>query len=313
MEEQVTKERISLLCPVSHARMQRPGRSARCLHATAFCAAALPALKAGSTGLYRCPSCSITFAADELVTDVPLTLFLSEHPEATSCAVVRRSAAQGGWAYRNPSSKPPKPQRRSHAPGQLRHQPSETSEASSSDAPPRLIKLEDGLAVKAEPSAAPSLLETPAITQPQQGSAAARVAAQVEQHAAVHAAAPPCGARAPTAASSAAVRLPAPAAHWARGAAAAHVEVQAAAARAAALRSEGGSSSTARPAVAVAPGQPQKQSQEQRAARRQKRREDAKRAQLLARVKEVLIKRALHEEQPQGSGAGTCLWNEDSD
>ena len=312
MDDHITKERISLLCPVSHARMQRPSRSARCLHATAFCAAALPALKAGGTGLYRCPSCSITFTADELVTDVPLTLFLSEHPEATSCAVVRRSAVQGGWAYRGASSKAPKPpkaQRRSRTPSQLKREPSEASEASSSDAMPRRVKTED---VKSEPGEASTLLEKAVHTQPQRGGAAARVAAQVAQHAAIHAAAPPCGARAPTAASSAAAQRPPPAAHWARGAAAAHVQVQAAAARAAALRSGAGSSSTARPAV-VAPGQPQKQSQEERAARRLKRREDAKRAQLLARVKEVLIRRALHEEQPPGSGAGTCLWGEDSD
>ena len=311
MDDHITKERISLLCPVSHARMQRPSRSARCLHATAFCAAALPALKAGGTGLYRCPSCSITFTADELVADVPLTLFLSEHPEATSCAVVRRSAVQGGWAYRGASSKAPKPpkaQHRSRTPSQLKREPSEASEASSSDAMPRRVKTD----VKSEPGEAATLLEKAVHTQPQRGGAAARVAAQVAQHAAIHAAAPPCGARAPTAASSASAQRPPPAAHWARGAAAAHVQVQAAAARAAALRSGAGGSSTARPAV-VAPGQPQKQSQEERAARRLKRREDAKRAQLLARVKEVLIRRALHEEQPPGSGAGTCLWGEDSD
>ena len=69
--------------------------------------------------LYHCPICCSTAASH--VVDVALTVFLSEHPEAVSCAV--RLIAQGRWEYTRPRhsdrglSNPAKRRRRTVAAG----------------------------------------------------------------------------------------------------------------------------------------------------------------------------------------------------
>ena len=151
----VKQERISVLCPITQARMQRPGRSSACLHAAAFCTSALPAIRVSNDGHYRCPICSITFAEADIVPDVALLLFIAEHPSASHLAVVRRGDLRSGmpWAYRKasqarndmPKSKhaqPKRPRTSAHAdaaPGPSQ-QPAGGAQASVS----RPIKLEDG-------------------------------------------------------------------------------------------------------------------------------------------------------------------------
>ena len=96
-EVQGFAERISLTCAVTQRRMRQAARLVGCRHARAFCSEALPTL-ASSSGCYRCPICGLE--ASEGVVDVPLTLFLSNHPTAESAGV--RALGDGLWSYSRP-------------------------------------------------------------------------------------------------------------------------------------------------------------------------------------------------------------------
>ena len=135
----VKQERISVLCPITQARMQRPGRGSACRHAAAFCISALPAIRAGD-GHYRCPICSITFAEADIVSDVALLLFIAEHPSASHLAVVRRGDATSGipWAYRKAS------QARHDVPKPKHAQPKRPRTTTHSDAAPGPSQLPAG-------------------------------------------------------------------------------------------------------------------------------------------------------------------------
>ena len=336
----VKQERISVLCPITQARMQRPGRSSACLHAAAFCTSALPAIRAGD-GRYRCPICSITFAEAEIVSDVALLLFIAEHPSASHLAVVRRGDATRcdgiPWAYRKASqanvvpkpkhAQPKRPRTTTHseaAPG-----PSQLPAGGARGSVSRPIKLEDdaeeataretaaatGPAARVRvpkfesarplqpvaPPVAPHATPTPTPARTPGGSAAlsaaAMAAASVRRHVAAQAAAPPCGAASAAAGTAA-------------------VERQ---------RSESGCGGAAPPdghacpaafgsCKSAAPSErPAGRSsselvgQARKAQQRRERREAAKRTELLAKVKEALIRRALHEDHPEDCG-GASLW-----
>ena len=97
-------ERMRLTCPLTQGRLQQACRVAGCTHAQAICATARPAIMVTGTRseeLLRCPLCQQQSSAP-LVVDIPLTLFLSEHPWADSCRV--RKASDGSWFYDRPRS-----------------------------------------------------------------------------------------------------------------------------------------------------------------------------------------------------------------
>ena len=297
----VNHERISLLCPVTQARMQRPSRGSGCLHAAAFCATALRAISTDD-GRYRCPICSSTFAEVEIMTDVPLTLFIADHPSAMACAVVRRNAASGGWSYRRAPARPaapthPKRKRTTDADAG----PYETEAlAAGSSWAARPVKVEvgggaagpSGYEASRTPKFVPMLPLAPvgsacdAFAPRGGGSAAARAAAEVRRHRAVHAAAQPSGAASAAAAAAAAAT---------------------ATDRSQCPHAFGSGSHRAHPDAATAPGIGGAAAPSKKAQRRRARREEAQRTQLLAKVKEELIRRALREDHPEDRGG--CLWD----
>ena len=329
----VKQERISVLCPITQARMQRPGRASACLHAAAFCTSALPAIRAGD-GHYRCPICSITFAEAEIVPDVALLLFIAEHPSASHLAVVRRGDATSGipWAYRKASqarhdvpkpkhAQPKRPRTTPHsdaAPG-----PSQLPAGGARGSASRPIKLEDDAeegAVRETAAAtgsatrvhvpkfdwalllqpvAPPVASTPTRTPGGNValSAAAMAAASVRRHATAHAAAPPCGAASAAAGAAALERQ-----HSESGCGGA------APPNGHACPAAFGSSKSAVPSERPAGrSSTELAGQARKAQQRRERREAAKRTELLAKVKEALIRRALHEDHPEDCG-GASLW-----
>ena len=333
----VKQERISVLCPITQARMQRPGRASACLHAAAFCTSALPAIRAGD-GHYRCPICSITFAEAEIVPDVALLLFIAEHPSASHLAVVRRGDATSGipWAYRKASqarhdvpkpkhAQPKRPRTTPHsdaAPG-----PSQLPAGGARGSASRPIKLEDDAAeataretaavtmsaarvrvpkfdwaLPLQPVAPPVAPHaTPTPTRTPGGSvalsAAAMAAASVRRHATAHAAAPPCGAASAAAGAAAVERQ-----HSESGCGGA------APPNGHACPAAFGSSKSAAPSERPAGrSSTELAGQARKAQQRRERREAAKRTELLAKVKEALIRRALHEDHPEDCG-GASLW-----
>ena len=334
----VKQERISVLCPITQARMQRPGRSSACLHAAAFCTSALPAIRVSNDGHYRCPICSITFAEADIVPDVALLLFIAEHPSASHLAVVRRGDLRSGmpWAYRKasqarndmPKSKhaqPKRPRTSAHAdagPGPSQ-QPAGGAQASVS----RPIKLEDGAeeataretaaatgpAVRGQipkfnwalplqpvaPPVAPHAAPAPAHTPGGSAvlSAAAMAAASVRRHAAAHAAAPPCGAASAAAHAAAAERQRSGSGCGGGAPPNGH-------ACPAAFSSSKSAAPSGRPAGRSSS---EPAGQARKAQQRRERREAAKRTELLAKVKEALIRRTLHEDHPEDCG-GASLW-----
>ena len=334
----VKQERISVLCPITQARMQRPGRGSACRHAAAFCISALPAIRAGD-GHYRCPICSITFAEADIVSDVALLLFIAEHPSASHLAVVRRGDATSGipWAYRKASqarhdvpkpkhAQPKRPRTTTHsdaAPG-----PSQLPAGGARGSVSRPIKLEDDAeeataretAAAAGPAArvrvpkfewalplqpvappvAPHATPTPTPTRTPRGSAlsaAAMAAASVRRHATAHAAAPPCGAASAAAGAAAAERQLSESGCGGAAPSDGH-----------ACPAAFGSSKSAAPSERPA-GRSSSDlvGQARKAQQRRERREAAKRTELLAKVKEALIRRALHEDHPEDCG-GASLW-----
>ena len=333
----VKQERISVLCPITQARMQRPGRASACLHAAAFCTSALPAIRAGD-GHYRCPICSITFAEAEIVSDVALLLFIAEHPSASHLAVVRRGDATSGipWSYRKASqarhdvpkpkhAQPKRPRTTPHSdaapgPSQLpaggaRGSASrpikleddaeegtarETGAATGSAARVRVPKFERALPLQpVAPPVAPHATPTP--TRTPGGSvalsAAAMAAASVRRHVVAHAAAPPCGAASAAAGAAAAERQ-----HSESGCGGA------APPNGHACPAAFGSSKSAAPSERPAGrSSTELAGQARKAQQRRERREAAKRTELLAKVKEALIRRALHEDHPEDCG-GASLW-----
>ena len=338
----VKQERISVLCPITQARMQRPGRSSACLHAAAFCTSALPAIRVSNDGHYRCPICSITFAEADIVPDVALLLFIAEHPSASHLAVVRRGDLRSGmpWAYRKASqarndvpkpkhAQPKRPRTSAHAdagPGPSQ-QPAGGARASVS----RPIKLEDGaeeataretaaatgpavrgqipkfnwalplqpVALPVAPPVAPHAAPAPAHTPGGSAvlSAAAMAAASVRRHAAAHAAAPPCGAASAAAHAAAAERQRSGSGCGGGAPANGH-------ACPAAFSSSKSAAPSGRPAGRSSS---EPAGQARKAQQRRERREAAKRTELLAKVKEALIRRTLHEDHPEDCG-GASLW-----
>lgn len=84
-----TREVISLVCPVTQARIVQACRLQSCTHSAAFCARAKPALHAGGSESAKicCPLCEAVSEAGACIVDAALTLFLSEHPEAQHAVV----------------------------------------------------------------------------------------------------------------------------------------------------------------------------------------------------------------------------------
>ncbi|KAJ1628913.1 hypothetical protein T492DRAFT_1014769 [Pavlovales sp. CCMP2436] len=110
-QEGLLLEIVSLLCPVTHMRLQQPCRTVHCApHASSFCSTSLPYLRWMQDGRRQCPICCADFAGGELVVDARLTLFLAE--SVAERAAVKRHA-DGSFSYFRP--RPPKPALSSHA------------------------------------------------------------------------------------------------------------------------------------------------------------------------------------------------------
>eukprot|EP00967_Tisochrysis_lutea_P105506 scaffold160923_cov28-Tisochrysis_lutea.AAC.1 len=97
VDEGVVREKISLRCCVTLHRMTQPCRGPTCEHASAFCINALSCIRKEG-GWISCPICDSHFAEKEIVIDVPLTVLLSEEPNATHAYVTQ--GTDGNWRYR---------------------------------------------------------------------------------------------------------------------------------------------------------------------------------------------------------------------
>jgi hypothetical protein len=102
-EEGVTREKISLRCPITLRRLSQPCRGPACSHASCFCIRAVDCIRDRS-GNVHCPICGLTFSESELAVDAALTVFLSQEATA-SHAYVSRGAA-GEWRYRKAARTP---------------------------------------------------------------------------------------------------------------------------------------------------------------------------------------------------------------
>eukprot|EP00320_Phaeocystis_rex_P000616 CAMPEP_0119077620 /NCGR_PEP_ID=MMETSP1178-20130426/95585_1 /TAXON_ID=33656 /ORGANISM="unid sp, Strain CCMP2000" /LENGTH=313 /DNA_ID=CAMNT_0007059991 /DNA_START=128 /DNA_END=1064 /DNA_ORIENTATION=- len=306
--------------------MQRPGRGSACLHSAAFCTSALSAISAGD-GRYRCPICSSLFTDADIVPDVALLLFIAEHPSASACTVVRRggAASDSGWAYRkapkHAQAKRPRTMPCSDAAPVQAELPAAIARGSGSSAgeawggAARPIKLETAAGREAAPAIRPAArvpkferalplqpVATPAAAPAAaeatpRGSAAAMAAASVRRHAEAHASALPSGAASASAAAAAAVERPYDRPHsaWGCGGAAPPRGCHG-------CPAAFGSSKSAAPSEHPAHDATESARQARKAQQRRARREAAKRTELLAKVKDALIRRALHEDHPEDRG-----------
>ena len=109
-------ERMSMRCPITQQRIRQAVRLSGCSHGQAFDAEALPVIF--SDGVYRCPLCGGDSTSYDI--DVPLTLFVTENPDAESAAVRRSGAA---WSYARPRGAERPRTRRRHSKPAARVEP----------------------------------------------------------------------------------------------------------------------------------------------------------------------------------------------
>lgn len=278
---------------------------------------------AGQAVLYRCPLCDVLFTEAQLELDVPLVLFLTEHPQVEQAAV--HAMPTGGRRYRRAPrtpavrlpprsliSKRAKPSVQESEQRASRENGAGAAAASAQQAssvgvwPPTRVQDQDGIASRGWPSGSRA---EPGVASSQEGRLTSTVVVKMEPQrsgaggaewrglgearaAAASAAAPSTGNRA--------ARARLQQRHMDSG------RVGAAGSAGSESKKSRDASGCTASAAGLSSALPQPLSRAEKSERRAARKEGVQRRQAIDKMKEILIRRALYEEHPES--LGDCLW-----